>query len=511
MNLSARHGWRGTVGVAAAAGMLTGVGSAAALPSQIDPGFTSWYQAAQTGRADVLILGDSVTLFRGHGWDAGITSALADRVGLAGTGLLYGRSQSQGDGYESGGTWNAAWTPNGHDPSLNSAAPLPTLSANATPASLWVGVAPGSAIDLTAGSTLDVWAITDPGTPAPLVDRRLAQPPYTVGQAAQAVPLPTANQPTPTSIAINPTNDPSSEIRLRNVTHTDVFGFRARTPNPGVTVTSFGLGGRTALTHHDQFYQPLNADARTRLYDMLTHGSDSGKLVVFPLFGFNDINETAPSQSLGLTDADSPEAFIDNMRFYIDALALAWTDAGRDADDLSFVVSGMYPQQFEPDTLRDYAAELLQLAIDHPQVSFVDPWAQRTLTENLPNLFDGLHPSQVGSYAMSEELIAALVATPLPGDFNGDGTIEQRDLDLVLGQWGTDPRVTGGLAQFGSLAGWSGVIDQAELDTVLAGWGSSATPDLRGFAVPEPAATLALALLALLTPHRATCHRQREA
>jgi hypothetical protein len=85
----------------------------------------------------------------------------------------------------------------------------------------------------------------------------------------------------------------------------------------------------------------------------------------------------------------------------------------------------------------------------------------------------------------------------IPGDYNGNGAVEQADLDLVLLNWGT-----GGVP-----GGWindlpEGNIDQAELDGVLLNWGD--TGALGGAAgVPEPAAwLLALILCPILLTSR---------
>jgi hypothetical protein len=65
---------------------------------------------------------------------------------------------------------------------------------------------------------------------------------------------------------------------------------------------------------------------------------------------------------------------------------------------------------------------------------------------------------------------AAEPATGLDGDYNGNGTVEQADLDLVLLYWGQ--------AAANAPPAWinnrpSGVIDQAELDAVLLNWGAT--------------------------------------
>ncbi|MEM8782878.1 MAG: endonuclease/exonuclease/phosphatase family protein [Planctomycetota bacterium] len=80
------------------------------------------------------------------------------------------------------------------------------------------------------------------------------------------------------------------------------------------------------------------------------------------------------------------------------------------------------------------------------------------------------------------------------GDFDGSGSVEQGDLNLVLNNWGLDTadETPDGWVNTADL---SGVIDQAELNLVLNNWGNAnATPDFSGFDVPEPAAASGLLL-----------------
>jgi hypothetical protein len=82
----------------------------------------------------------------------------------------------------------------------------------------------------------------------------------------------------------------------------------------------------------------------------------------------------------------------------------------------------------------------------------------------------------------------ASVDAQLTGDYNGNATVEQADLDLVLLNWGqATPPVPP--AWVNDLP--DGTIDQAELDGVLLNWGNSA---LGAATVPEPA-TASLLLL----------------
>ncbi|TWT43131.1 SpoIID/LytB domain-containing protein [Botrimarina hoheduenensis] len=82
---------------------------------------------------------------------------------------------------------------------------------------------------------------------------------------------------------------------------------------------------------------------------------------------------------------------------------------------------------------------------------------------------------------------AEFVAPPTPGDFSGDGIVDNTDLNLLLANWGAmaAPQPTG----------WNGAapsgptIDNDELNALLANWGVGVT------AIPEPAALVAVALL----------------
>jgi hypothetical protein len=73
----------------------------------------------------------------------------------------------------------------------------------------------------------------------------------------------------------------------------------------------------------------------------------------------------------------------------------------------------------------------------------------------------------------------------ITGDYNGNGRVEQADLDLVLLNWG----------QTGVPGGWfndlpQGTIDQAELDGVLLNWGDTSAP----VSAPESTSLVLLAI-----------------
>ncbi|MEM1445481.1 MAG: peroxidase family protein [Planctomycetota bacterium] len=93
--------------------------------------------------------------------------------------------------------------------------------------------------------------------------------------------------------------------------------------------------------------------------------------------------------------------------------------------------------------------------------------------------------------AIQHDVFFAAALGGLDGDFDGNGAVDQGDLNLVLTNWGTD--FSDALPPTGWIGGGlAGSVDQQELNLVLNGWGSTTAPSFAGFAVPEPAAALAL-------------------
>ncbi len=70
----------------------------------------------------------------------------------------------------------------------------------------------------------------------------------------------------------------------------------------------------------------------------------------------------------------------------------------------------------------------------------------------------------------------------MSGDYNGNGQIEQGDLDLVLQNWGA----FGSELEVGLYGHGPGQIGQGSLDAVLTSWGEATAPEFTGSAVPEP-------------------------
>lgn len=72
----------------------------------------------------------------------------------------------------------------------------------------------------------------------------------------------------------------------------------------------------------------------------------------------------------------------------------------------------------------------------------------------------------------SVRLVGVTTVTPVPaGDVNRDGNVDQADLGILLGAWGTCPGDPG-YDPRANLAPENPCIDQADLGILLAGWGS---------------------------------------
>ncbi|MEM7576928.1 MAG: glycoside hydrolase family 30 beta sandwich domain-containing protein [Planctomycetota bacterium] len=103
--------------------------------------------------------------------------------------------------------------------------------------------------------------------------------------------------------------------------------------------------------------------------------------------------------------------------------------------------------------------------------------------------FNVVRDGESFQYRLTSESVATFVweaaATLLLGDYDGNGQVEQGDLNLVLNNWGStrgDWENAEGLVSAG--------VDQEELNRVLNNWGSATPPDVLGAFVPEPSAGL---------------------
>ncbi|MEM1026590.1 MAG: hypothetical protein AAGJ38_00740 [Planctomycetota bacterium] len=101
-------------------------------------------------------------------------------------------------------------------------------------------------------------------------------------------------------------------------------------------------------------------------------------------------------------------------------------------------------------------------------------------------------------FALDSVLTLMLQASFIEGDYNGNGLVDQADLNFVLANWGAStvpPEFIEAALPGGGP--FDGAVDQNELNGVLGNWGSSVNTQLSLNAIPEPAAAAALLLLGL--------------
>ena len=325
-----------------AAACLAGTTTHAAVMDQIlDPvysdGFNDFFSAAQTGQADILLVGDS-TVLTGGGWAYALNSGFADSsLGLAGTGLLGGRNDREGEG---GGYFQIS-----ENRLFGTAAPVNGIRNDDDRA--------GNNFDYTLPPVIDGQMIGDANNPS---DPTFVTPFGTAtasslnnhGSAVRGIEIDgdgiasggkftlsvelgnaadnaigfdvvrrffdeSGAQQTQVvasdTIAANadlsnfnftfdtdPDYDDSASftIQTREVAEMDfgigleIGSFRLRNDDAtGVTVTSWGYGGQTVDDFLTEQYQPLTEDFRQSTLSQITAGG-SGELLVVISEGFND-------------------------------------------------------------------------------------------------------------------------------------------------------------------------------------------------------------------------------
>ncbi len=367
---------------------------ASAYDPVINAGTINWVKAAQTGRADMFIIGDSMVWHGGTGWDGGMIAGASNTIGLAGTGLIDGQvryGSGEGEGYEA-----CTYTPTSHGWSDNIAdAPanrqnyvargevLTATSPNANEYGIRVFSPPfgGNTLDQNAAYDWHLWTASQTGggslTPIRRNNMRVMQqelPPVATQTPAQGLQHIVAG-----FDPLDPQDIRPTEFILKDVNDTAVFYQRVVQPNAtGITVTSWSYSAETMRSFYlDKWTDPTwDQEGRKSYLSAMIEGG-SGKLNVMIAEGLNDRWEghSTPSLGNGLLPGNSPEAFADNVQFMIEAVRADWTAAGKNLDDLSFTLLGMYEDGFEAGMgypIRDFAQKLQALALADSQVSFID-------------------------------------------------------------------------------------------------------------------------------------------
>lgn len=407
--------------------------------SRIHPGTLAWAEAARSGRADLLILGDSIVSNGTGGFANGIARAAQSGIGLAGSGLLTapGDLPSIWSGYTGARLWSGPasdavvdggqfLTPSGRY--YDAKADFTFVGAGYDPVS----------IDRTAAIDWHVFAAGDtPTAQLQAVRMRRTLTPNTVTSMQVSAVTPVGRETDGLDEYVFHFDSSSNPGDWNSFQFTgnsrDVDLYYTKLTNPGaagITVTSWSRSGGTTRRFREEYNTPVFTDAgRGAFYDALVAGS-SGYLNVMITFGVND----AP--------AYGPEVYREQIRGMVADVRRDWTLAGHDPDMLSFTLMSTY--QINPNTYFTPAAypTLLQdrlvleeIAATDPKISFLDLWeAGPTYAQAsaLGYLSDGVHPNAAGTAAYGELIAHQL--TPTPGDSNFDGDVDFNDL-LVLAQF----------------------------------------------------------------------------
>jgi lysophospholipase L1-like esterase len=396
----------------------------------INPSMGAWFTAAKTGRSDMLIVGDSMVMHDSDGWDSGMILALKSHTGLAASGLL--QDGGEGEQYAVFGTTTAL--------DLSQQAVRPDRqgfvwrqraeTAGATPIGDFAASSFGNTLGLNGGYDWQLYMVPTANAPqgqgkfdsfsrlgVPDYKHFTSNTSYTISTPASGLVQKTLHYDRPAQY-----NGQPMEVHLTNMQNLSVLYSRISIPGAtGASVTSWGYGGHSTLGFYKDYWmgQGMTAAGRRAWFDAMTLGG-SGKLNIVLEEGLNDRNETQPSLA-GTTPGNSAKAFKENIQGLMSQIRTEWGAAGRNANDLTFMLLGTYEDSSESvmdqgsssGMLHAYSNVLQEIALADPQVSFIDllNHAPRYDDANARGyMFDGVHAAKAGTTLYSEMIIDTLQA-----------------------------------------------------------------------------------------------------
>jgi hypothetical protein len=401
-------------------------------PHVIQQGTTDWTNAARSSRADMLVIGDSLTN-GGNGWDYGFMNAAAAKFGLAGSALTVDDGLGgYGDGSVYIGTvQDPALDRNRadvHNSKSNYVWPNPVsapITAGATPlGGYFFSISPSGPLDPAAAYDWHVWTSSTPEGGQFSAARTLSAPPYTV---IQTIPSLTTSNPALGLQhhvlhfdAVQGHDGEATGGGIDGLTNTSIFYSRLVKPNAvGVTVTTWSYGGHSTLEFLRDRYDDgtFDDEGRAAFYRALVEGG-SGKLNVVLSEGFNDTSRPdLPSQN-GILPGNSGAAFLDNVTTLIDKMRADWSRAGFSNRDLSFTLLGEWNYGDSP-LIDDYANALRNLALSDHAISFIDmraiaPPYDQAVAEGYFAPGEIIHQTRAGSIEFATQALD-LLDVPEPG------------------------------------------------------------------------------------------------
>lgn len=428
---------------------------------ELDQTASTWLEAVRTDRADMLLLGDSVVLFGGHGWDDGLNRAGAERFGLAGSGLLH--NTASGDGFRLLPQFGWLTSPNAVPEDARRYIVQNIAHTSGTGSQRRLGISVDASSPLAFQPlVLQGWGVSASGSDAMTAAARLSFSPFSVLYRSPSLSLgfPSTGLDKVSQHINGPlTGSPTSlDYYFDNSVDSSFMYLRMLRPGAnGLTVTSIGVGGQSTRSFYNGMWNGGSWDqiGRAAYLDTIVDGG-SGKLLV-PIFeGFNDRNEMQPSLGEQITPGNSPEAFADNVDALIQLIRSDWALTGRSQKDLGFIVFSMYDIN-PPDSaeqLIEFGDALRAYAASESGVSFIDLRAigiPYTVGAAQGFFSDGLHLSRAGTQYYSRRIFDALLSADCPGDIADD-----------FGQQASDGEVG-----FGDFLALLGLIGPCPLGTVV--------------------------------------------
>ncbi len=424
----------------------------------------SYWAGVASGRADIVMIGDSNQLFGGSGWDHGVTRAAAGRLPLYATGL-FSAGENQGNGAGVGyrsynfstlasGAFAYTGAPAGLAPYLTAPLMQP-LGYARVGAGLTVPIGTNHGAVVEADSPLDVNArlrmhltygsfALGAGNFRPCI--RLQQWPFGNLAVAPVTPSSTGQQGVRSTTLDLPAGQRDAALNFRwapavGPEAQPILGpflaYYTRVENldrpSGISChTLYGVGGQSARDMAEALQACPDQYLGLFFSKVRELQGPSPRVLVRINTGLNDRSEPLPSvgphpQAPG----NSAGAFADNLRAIHARVSSVWTQMGWPPEELHFVLTVSHPIDDPDDSqLAAYRGAADALTLELPRTATVRLDRLTTSSEMLANGWyfsetDRYHLAEPGYENLAQREIDALLRCP--ADFDESGALDVGD------------------------------------------------------------------------------------